>query len=156
MKISIESGQLEQEAKQALTRLNASRKSLPAKQDYRIMSHSRDAYRPPHFVRNAATGNQYDDLCNILQQLWEANEEHAGESCVELTAYFTLTAPHAELEDRIMSWCGAYVAERLIGIDCRDLRAQRRNQGQRVGAAAYQESEAPPRLLRQWHHGMWE
>jgi hypothetical protein len=93
MDIPTESRQLKREAKQALALLNSRRGPLPAKRDFRIESHPRDDYKPPHFARKTAGDKQHEELRAILRELHEANEEHVGESIVELTACFTLTAP---------------------------------------------------------------
>lgn len=92
----------------------------PEVESYRIKSFPREAYRPAFFVEQTGTPELYRELSDLLGQLWEINEEHVGELNTDVNVYFALTGIHAALSERLMDWCGRYLALRVVRENPRD------------------------------------
>ena len=104
--------QVRQEARQLLGKMSSGDPGR-AYRNYPIASFPKTAYRAASFVRLIVTADQYEQLNDLLSQLWELNEEFAGELIAEATVYLTLTGEHAALEEAFVKWCDSYCRARL-------------------------------------------
>jgi hypothetical protein len=112
MSLEPDEGQLKIEADRLRERMRTLPETLQIK-DCVVASYPAEAYRPKPYLRKMMTETQYRDLGIILNDLYALNEEHVGESILEVGVYFSLTGVHEALEDLMISWTRSYLAARV-------------------------------------------
>lgn len=78
-----------------------------------VQDQPRALYGPPAYVKKTGTTAMHDELCTILDDMWQCNQEHVGECTREAEAYLVLTGECSEVVQRLVAWCGQYFERRL-------------------------------------------
>jgi hypothetical protein len=110
--MDMESRQIRQESQQLLKKMSTGRYATEYG-DYRVVSHQQTAYQAASFVKRIVTPDQYEQLNDLLHQLWRLNEEFVGELISDTSTYLALTGEHASLEESYVQWCDSYLRARL-------------------------------------------
>jgi hypothetical protein len=92
---------------------------VPTKSE-RIELQQRDDYRPPYFLKQTATQQEFTEFCEILEELWTLNNEFAGERTLEVEAYLAVTGECEVLSEMARYWCQSYFDHRKDKCNNRD------------------------------------
>ena len=119
MSLEPDKGQLRIEADRFREQMQALPRGYQT-EDYVVESYPVESFQPKAHLKKMMTEAQYRDLCVILNALHESNEEHVGESIIEVNVYFSLTGDHQALQDLMLLWTQSFLVARASKYNPKD------------------------------------